>query len=106
MTLKLSRVLMASFMSLFVYHAAQASQSDAVVDIIHTIQIEEELSLNSTADEIEAFIATKPSLKCKRIDVPERKSKHTARLSSPRQQNWTCMYSHKTLGSVAKFNQA
>ncbi|QDE25970.1 hypothetical protein [Paremcibacter congregatus] len=85
-------------MSFFVYQAALASENDAV-DIIRTIQIGG-LSLNSTPDDIEAFIETKPSLECKRIDVPERKSKIPSRRSSPRQQSWNCSYSHKTLSEV------
>lgn len=86
------------FMSLFLYTAAYAGQSDAV-DIISTIQIEG-LSLNSTADDIEAFINTKPSLDCQRGDTPERKSKIPSRPSTPRRQSWNCKYAHKTLSQV------
>ena len=98
MNLKLSHLLTTTFMSFFVYQAALASENDAV-DIIQTIQIGG-LSLNSTPDDIEAFIETKPSLECKRIDVPARKSKIPSRRSSPRQQSWNCSYSHKTLSEV------
>lgn len=98
MKLKLSNVLTLSFMALFVYKPAFASQGD-VIDIIQTIQIDT-LSLNSTAEDIEAFIKTKPSLDCKRVDAPGRKSKIPSRPASPRRQSWNCSYAHKTLSEM------
>lgn len=98
MKLRLPHLLTVTFLSFFVYHAAFAGQDDAV-DIIQTIQIDS-ISLNSSAEDIEAYINTKPSLTCKRVDAPERKSKIPSRPSKPRHQSWNCSYAHKTLSEM------
>ena len=85
-------------MSFFVYQIAFASQDDAV-DIIQTIQVDA-ISLNSTAADIESFIKTSSPLECKRVDVPERKSKIPSRPSKPRHQSWNCSYTHQTLSEL------
>ncbi len=98
MKLRLPHLLTVTILSFFAYHTAFAGQDNAVT-IIQTIKIND-ISLNSTAEEIEAYIKTKPSLECQRVDVPERKSKIPTRPSTPRYQSWNCSYAHKTLSEV------
>ncbi|WP_417452654.1 hypothetical protein [Kiloniella sp.] len=98
MKLKLSHLFMLSFVSLFAPYSVYASE-DNTIAIIQDIELEN-LSLKSTASEIEAFIASYPSLQCQRVDVPERKSKVKSRPPKPRQQSWNCMYSEQIKSQI------
>ena len=98
MKLGLPHLLTVTFLSFFVYHAAFAGQDDAV-DIIQTIQIDG-ISLNSSAEDIEAFIKTRPSLACERVDIPKREHRLASRPPTPRYQSWKCSYAHKTLSEI------
>ncbi|KKJ77924.1 hypothetical protein WH95_05765 [Kiloniella litopenaei] len=95
---KLSCLFMLPFVSLFASYSAYASE-DNTVAIIQDIELEN-LSLKSTASEIEAFLASYPSLQCQRVDVPERKSVVKSRPPKPRQQNWNCMYSEQIKSQI------
>ncbi len=98
MKIRWPHILTVTFLSFFVYHAAFAGQDDAA-NIVQTIQMKG-ISLNSSAEDIEAYIKTRPSLTCNRVDVPKRESMIPSRPPKPRQQGWTCSYAHKTLSEM------
>lgn len=94
MKLKISPILV-TLMMLSGVQISCASDRETV-DLIRDIQVEG-LSLKSTAEEINAFISSKPSWQCQHTDIPETKSKYPHRPPSPSLQNWTCAYSHQAL---------
>tara|TARA_R110002072_G_scaffold75666_1_gene177975 strand:+ start:814 stop:1491 length:678 start_codon:yes stop_codon:yes gene_type:complete len=95
MKLKISSILVTLAM-LSGAQIAYASDKETV-DLIRNIQVEG-LSLKSTAEEINAFISSKPSWQCQHLNSParENKSKHP-RPPSPSVQNWTCTYTHQSI---------
>tara|TARA_B100001989_G_scaffold251669_1_gene231429 strand:- start:5716 stop:6366 length:651 start_codon:yes stop_codon:yes gene_type:complete len=72
------------------YNLSYASSGDAL-SIIRDIEFEG-LSLNSTAEDIEAFLSSKPDWQCQRVDNPE-SERHPGsnRPPTPRYQSWSCV---------------
>jgi len=98
MKFKLSHLVFVSLISVSGVQVADAGPGNSA-DIFQNIKLDG-LSLKSTASDIEAFIASNPSLNCQRVDAPETKRAFSKRPPKPRQQSWTCQYSDKT---TAKF---
>ena len=92
MMTKRSLLLIVPFLTLFINSVANAGNT-SVVDIIHDIEIDG-ISLTSTAEDIESYISSQPSLACERVDVPQRKSMAPNRAPKPRYQYWSCVYAH------------